>query len=208
MKKVYFVRHGEAAGNSGGFTQVATTPLTEKGHEQAATVAGRFSSLPIEVVCASHMDRAQDTAGYIARATGLTVETLEHFHEFTKPTSVQGSTHDSEIYKQYQAAENAHYTDPEWRFEDGENFTDILARVSAGITELEQRPESHIVVVTHGRLLRFITSYLLHKKQLTADIEQRTSTSMQAINTGITLFEYSNDAWRLHTWNDIAHFAE
>ena len=32
---MYFVRHGEAAGNSGGFTQVATTPLVSKGYQQA-----------------------------------------------------------------------------------------------------------------------------------------------------------------------------
>jgi len=207
-KKVYFVRHGEAAGNAGGFSQLATTPLTEVGHTQASQVAERFRTISVEVVCASYMDRAQDTARHIAQVKNVEVETLEYFHEWLKPTSVQGATHESAAYIEYQQLENIHYTDPDWRYEDGENFADIFARVQAGISELESRPEEHMVIVTHGQLLRFITSYLLHKKQLTADIEQRTATSMVAVNTGITTFCYEEGVWKLLTWNDIAHFAE
>jgi probable phosphoglycerate mutase len=207
-KRVYFVRHGEAAGNVGGFSQTATTPLTEIGVTQAATVAQRFSNLPIEAVLASRYDRAHKTAEPIASITGLSVVTTEYFHEWEKPTSVQGAAHTSDIYQAYMATEQTHYTDPTWRFEDGENFGDIHDRIAAGVASLEERPEQQIVVVTHGRVLRFLVSYLLHKKELTAAIEQQTATSMKAVNTGITVFEFNGTSWQLITFNDIAHFAE
>ncbi len=207
-KKIYFVRHGEAAGNVTGFTQVATTPLTETGHRQASIVAERFATIPLETVMASYMDRAQDTARYIAAKKKLEVETVEYFHEWIKPTSIHGLAHTSAEYQSYMAIEQQYYTNPTWRFEDGENYTDVLERISAGVAMLEARPEQHIVVVSHGRALRFLMSYLLHKKQLTAEIEQLTHTSMVMSNTGITLFEYDTKGWKLVTWNDTAHFAE
>ncbi len=207
-KKIYFVRHGEAAGNATGFTQKADTPLTEEGHRQAAKVAERFRHVPVEVVFASYMDRAQDTARYIADVKGKQVETIEYFHEWMKPTSVQGAAHTSDVYKNYLAEEDACYSDPEWRYEDGENFADILDRVSAGISYLESRPEEHIVVVSHGRLLRFLVSYLLHQKQLTAVTEAQTKYSLAASNTGITHYVCEGTTWKLISWNDIAHFAE
>ncbi len=208
IKRIYFVRHGEAEGNVGGFTQTPTTPLTEYGHSQAKKVAERFGGIPVEVVLASHMDRAQDTASYIATKKGLTVETTEFFHEVMRPSSLRGAAHDSSAYKDFLTAEAENYGDPAWRFEDGENFSDILARVTEGVSMLEQRSEQQMVVVSHGRLMRFLVSYLLHKKQLTPAIEYMTATSMRAHNTGVTLFECKGTEWTLITWNDTAHFAE
>lgn len=208
MKRIYFVRHGEAEGNVGKFSQLASTPLTETGRAQAQVVAKRFTHVPITAVLASHMDRAQDTAKVIASEKGLTVETTEFFHEWIKPTSILGLSHSSPGYLAYMAEENEQYTNPDWRYEDGENFSDVLARVTAGVGMLEGRAEDEIVLVSHGRLLRFLTSYLLHQKELTATIEQQTAASMRAINTGITVFEYRHGVWKLITWNDHAHFAE
>jgi broad specificity phosphatase PhoE len=208
VKKIYFVRHGEAEGNAGGFTQTPTTPLTEVGHAQALNVAKRFQHLPIEAVLASHMDRAQDTAKYIAAEKGLPVETTEFFHEVMRPTSIRGAAHDSAEYINFLAAEAENYANPDWRFEDGENFSDILTRVTSGVAMLEERDERHVVVVSHGRLLRFLVSYLLHQKQITPAVEWQTAYSMKASNTGVTLFECDGTHWKLVTWNDTAHFAE
>ncbi len=208
VKKIYFVRHGEAEGNLNGFSQTATTPLTETGHTQAMKVAARFTSLPIEAVLASHMDRAQDTARYIAEAKNLPLETTEFFHEVIRPTSIHGAAHGTEAYEAFHAAEALNYADPDWRFEDGENFSDILARVTDGVSMLEQRDEQAMVVVSHGHLLRFLVSYLLHQKQLTPAVAWQTAHSMKAHNTGITLFECDGITWKLVTWNDTAHFAE
>ncbi len=208
VKKVYFVRHGEAEGNVGGFTQTPTTPLTATGHEQAKRVAARFAHLNVEAVLASHMDRAQDTARYIAEVKDLPVETTEFFHEVMRPSSVRGAAHSSPAYQAFLEAEAANYTDPNWRFEDGENFSDILTRVASGVAMLEERDEKSIVVVSHGRLMRFLVSYLLHQKQLTPAVEWQTAYSMVATNTGVTLFECDSTNWKLITWNDSAHFAE
>lgn len=207
-KRLYIVRHGEAEGNAHGFTQTATTPLTKKGQQQAATVAERFRSLSVDIVYASHMDRAQQTASYIAEVKQTEVQTIEHFHEFIKPSSIHNAAHDSAEYIAYMQEERTRYTDPEWRFEDGETFADVLQRVMAGFSFLEASEEEHIVLVSHGRLIRFVTAYITHQKQLSAVAEEQMAETLWVMNTGITVLEYEDEKWKLITFNDLAHFAE
>ena len=207
-KRVYIVRHGETEGNAQGFSQTAATPLTAVGEKQAATVADRCATLPIEVVYASHMHRAQQTANHIAKQLNVDVIETEYFHEFVKPSSVQTLSHDDERYRAYAQTEQDFYTDPSWRFEDGETFADIKARVAAGFTFLETCPYTHIGLVSHGRLIRFLVAYILHNKMLAAEVEQQLAQCMTVTNTGITVLEYENDVWKLITFNDFAHFAE
>lgn len=208
MKRVYFIRHGETEGNIGGFSQTSATPLTERGQQQAVRVSDRFTSLKIDEVWASSYDRAQKTAQPIAEVCNCEVLTSPFFHETIKPSKLAGKPHDSDEYKEFTAMQKIHYTDPSWRMEDGENFEDVLTRVSDGIRSLEEAETENIVLVSHGRLLRFIVSYLIHQKNLTADIELTTSKSMVMTNTGITVFDFDGDTWKLLTWNDHAHFAE
>lgn len=208
MKRVYFVRHGETEGNIGGFSQDHATPLTTRGVSQAETVSTRFGALAVDTVLASKYDRAQATAQPIAVVCDCDVVTTEYFHEVENPSWVRNKPHDSEEYIRWKKELQANYTDPEWRCDDAENFQDLLDRVSAGITSLENSPQENIVVVTHGRLLRFIAAYLLHQRELSAAIELQTSHSMFMTNTGITVFDYDGDVWKMITWNDHAHFAE
>ncbi len=68
--KLYFVRHGESTANllrefsNGG----AKHPLTEKGVEQARTVARALSGLQIEQIYASPVLRAVQTAQILAES--------------------------------------------------------------------------------------------------------------------------------------------
>lgn len=207
-KRVYIVRHGEAEGNAQKFSQTATTPLTERGEQQAETVAERFRTLPIDIVYASHMHRAQQTANHIAKIKMTDVQTIEYFHEFMRPSVVHNQPHTSEAYMTYLNEEQSRYADPSWRYQDGETFSDVLERVAAGVTFLEESSHEHIVLVSHGRLIRFLVAYVLHGKQLTAVTEQQLAGAMAATNTGITVLEYEQNTWKLITFNDLAHFAE
>jgi broad specificity phosphatase PhoE len=62
MMRVYFVRHGERNGNRNTFYASREVPLSEHGKRQAALVAERFISIPVEVIYSSSYVRTRETA--------------------------------------------------------------------------------------------------------------------------------------------------
>ncbi|MCA9366127.1 histidine phosphatase family protein, partial [Candidatus Kaiserbacteria bacterium] len=146
-KRIYFVRHGEALGNATNISQDATTPLTDTGHAQAKVVAERVAGLGIDHVYTSNMVRAIETGSYIAKTLGLYPEASELFREWSTPESVRGKHHDSPEYEAWLEELTTGYDDPSWRFEDAENFADLLKRAEEGVELLESSQHQHILVV-------------------------------------------------------------
>jgi broad specificity phosphatase PhoE len=100
MKTIYFVRHGSTDGNETGAYQLHTIPLSEKGLAQAAFVAERFKTIPIDVIISSDMTRAAQTADCIAQAVGRMVVHSEWFHEILRPSTARGKLKaDPEVMK-------------------------------------------------------------------------------------------------------------
>lgn len=58
-KIVYFVRHGQSVDNAAPVFQSVNTPLSEKGQEQAKTLAKRLSELDFESLISSSLQRAK-----------------------------------------------------------------------------------------------------------------------------------------------------
>lgn len=208
MKKIYFVRHGEAEGNATGKAQDEHTPLTEQGHEQAKIVADRVASLKIDKIMSSDMDRAKKTAGYIADKLDLPVEVSELFREWMTPSSVRGKLFDSDEYKKWTQSLKDNYHNSDWRYEDAENFSDLSKRVSAAAALLEADTTDSILVVSHGKFLRLFLAYVLGQKSLQPEVQISFHTTVSVTNTGISVFTFDNDTWKLLTWNDQAHFAD
>lgn len=210
MKQIYFVRHGEAEGNLNKTAQTPKTPLTERGHAQAKTVAARVASLAPQTLLVSPFVRAQQTAAPIAHATSLPIETLESVQERKNPTSLWNKPHDSEEYQTFKNALLENIADPEWRWEDGESFNEIFIRCKATYDLLLDRSESCLVVVTHAAFLKFFAAYVLLKEDLTAELMGKLFVGLEyADNTSITQFTQTTDTTlSLTMYNDIAHFAE
>lgn len=209
MKRVYFVRHGEAEGNALRISQDVHTPLTERGHEQAKVVAERVAQLGIEKIYTSHMGRAIDTGMYIAEVVGIKSEQSEFFGEWLNPTSLRGKSLDSEEYKIWMDTMKEKISDPDWRYEDYENFSDITRRLEHAVELLENNNFDTILVVSHGKFLRLFLAYILNCKELTTQQYLNIVDSVTiGSNTGITLFEVEDKKWKLITWNDLAHFAD
>lgn len=208
MKKIYFVRHGEAEGNALRISQDIHTPLTEKGHEQAMVVARRVATLGVEKIYTSHMIRAIQTGQYIAEA--LTIESLqsELFGEWMTPESVRGKSFDSHEYRVWKDGLKENHTNREWRFEDAENFSDLEKRLHEAVALLEKDEASSILVVSHGKFLRMLLAFILLGKRLTPEIHLQVEGTARINNTGLTVFEVTDDQWSLVTWNDHAHFAD
>lgn len=70
-----FIRHGQTAWNVEHILpgQLPGIPLTEAGREQAERLAEALKILPITAIISSPLERASDTAGYLARARELPV---------------------------------------------------------------------------------------------------------------------------------------
>lgn len=70
--KLYFLRHGESAGNVARIPQGrADFPLSPKGREQAVAAARWFADQELDLVLSSPLQRASETAEIIAREAGL-----------------------------------------------------------------------------------------------------------------------------------------
>ena len=81
--KLIFIRHGESEANfEHRFTgQSNVFGLTERGHAQAQAAAVWLDGTPIDVIVASDLRRAFDTAKHLADRRGMTVITDEGFRE-------------------------------------------------------------------------------------------------------------------------------
>jgi broad specificity phosphatase PhoE len=65
MMRVYFVRHGERADNSDSIFASEEIPLTDTGRRQAALLAARFATIPIDVIYSSPYLRTKQTSEII-----------------------------------------------------------------------------------------------------------------------------------------------
>ncbi len=72
---------------------------------------------------------------------------------------------------------------------------------------LENLPEEHIAVVTHGAFLKVLIAYLIFKDSLTEEQAVQFMEGTGTSNTGITLCKFYPNVqrWRLITWNDQSH---
>src|SRR6202012_399994 len=113
MKRIYLVRHGESRANVRGTKNFegGESPLTEKGVEQARFIAERASKIPVELLVASDMKRAQDTAGAIVERIRKPIVTSRLFRERDDPSSLIGRIwEDPDVQATFKAWEKTLYS--------------------------------------------------------------------------------------------------
>jgi probable phosphoglycerate mutase len=151
---VLFVRHGQTP--TTGMLLPGRAPglhLSDKGEQQAATVAERIASLrtakrAISAVYASPLERTRETAAPIARALGLRVRRDQGLLE-------------ADFGDWTGAALKTLYKLPEWRtvqrnpsgfrFPKGESFTEMQARICGAVDKIRAaHPGETVVAVSHA----------------------------------------------------------
>lgn len=210
LKRIYFVRHGETEANKERLMQGHDQPLSEVGMVQADKVAQRAKNLDFEKVISSDMLRAKQTADAIVKLSEHTVETSTLFREKEIPSRFIGLSKENPEVKEYQEQQNARRADIDWRFEDAENFDDLLNRAKEAMDFLERTDAESLLVVTHGTFLKVLILTLLTREKIDASLWEKIGLKLHPTNTGITActFDEKHDRWVLLTWNDHAHFAE
>jgi broad specificity phosphatase PhoE len=213
MKTIYIVRHGEAEINPTAekkptHVKGGLADLTPRGFIQAEKVAERAAQLPIEVIIASTMVRAQQTGGVIAKRLGMPLESSDLFTERREPSLLIGLVWDDpETRRRFKEWERTFVEDG--KVDDGENFDEINKRAAQALKFLEGRKEEHLLVVTHGYFMRVLLGRVLFGDKSSRDLVMTLEHGLRTANTGLTILHHGEpDAkvpWRMTTWNDHAH---
>lgn len=212
-KVVYFVRHGQSEGNVSAVFQAPTSPLSEKGMEQAWRIAGRVSHLHFDALISSPFERAKKTAEVIAQVTGKQPELSSLFAERMKPKSVDGKPHEDQDAAAIWRKWNESLYVSGMKVEDGEGFDGLAARSQKALLFLEEHPAQSLVVVTHGYFLKTIVARVLLGDLFSPETFKNFQAVSSMENTGLTVLRYHDEfeeasRWRLWIYNDHAHLAE
>jgi probable phosphoglycerate mutase len=163
------------------------------------------SDLGVDVLYASTLPRARETAAYVERALGLTAIFDDEWQEL-RPGEADGMA-TSEWQTRYGGFR--------WGFEDpyrpfapgGESWATFLLRIGGALTRLVTRhPDQTVAVVCHGGVLE---ASFLHAFGLGPASTRLVR--FAPLNTSITHWRYhpaSGDTpsfWALITFNDAAH---
>ncbi|MEM7410534.1 MAG: histidine phosphatase family protein [Myxococcota bacterium] len=151
---ILLVRHGETDGNAKRVLQFPDTPLSERGHAQAARLAERLKGAPIGGLLASDYARAQQTAEAVRAVTGATLTLDPGLRE----------RHFGELRGRAYADLETDPFAPDYHPPGGESWEELHARVDAvweRVIAAASRTEGHLVVVTHGLVCHSLFSRVL-----------------------------------------------
>jgi broad specificity phosphatase PhoE len=210
-KTIYFVRHGESEDNTQPVIQSDASPLSEKGKKQTQVLAQRFEHLPVDKIFASPYERTRQTAEAVQKIIGKEIDFDDTFREIRhSPSSLHGKLLEDEAVKTVRDEIWSKRFDPEFRYADEENFSDRMLRGRSALEKLIVCPEQHILVISHGGIIRTIMAHMMFGNELTPQEYYRVLSFMHMGNTGITVCRYhiEESRWQLINWNDIAHLGE
>ena len=213
---MYFVRHGESVANlsdrNGDKRPDDADRLSELGWEQARGLGRRLEGEGLELIVASPMTRAQETAQGIAEVLGLPVETDEDLFEVRQSDAFYAASPD--------------YGDTGTLTLDADRAAGLRG-AGRGVVRRHRRPRA-----ARDGAARRARHRAAHRRgqppQLPALLPRRASSSATTLtpamvpglyqaghaNTGITIFEHVASrvfdgvdlpGWVLTTWNDRAH---
>lgn len=204
---VYFVRHGESEGNKNNRHQTAEEPLTPYGKAQARKVAKRLTKLDIDLIYASPMRRAQQTAKIIQKKIGKPIETWDSLHELMRPSKIQGLTADNPKSIRVTRLIAKNFYKKSWKYDDEENFKELNIRARDVLNHLVKYHKSQdVLCVSHGTFTKTIACKAIFGKKLTPEIFAEFRYSSFIANTGITHLEFTDKyGWTLMSWNDTTH---
>ena len=198
--RLVLVRHGITDWNrEGRFQGHLDPPLSDVGRRQAVLAGERIAADPRlrpDRILSSSLRRAAETAGAIAAATGVAVETDGRLIEIGQG-EWEGRTH-AEIAR----TDATRYE--LWRTTDGlppggETIESTLERLEAAVGDLGDDAGT-VAVVSHGGTIRVLARLLL-------ELSGTRAWAMDVDNASVSVVERSDGAWHLTRWNDTRHLA-
>jgi probable phosphoglycerate mutase len=202
------IRHGESVANTQPIIagMLADVGLTDRGRRQAALLEDRLRTddWAADVLYASTLPRAVQTAAYVSRGLGLPVAPDDEVQEL-RPGVADGLSI-AEWRRRYPGLDPGPTSRPYQRFSPGgESWAEFVVRAGAALLRIvERHPEESVVVVTHGGVIEASFHLAL---SLGASAPQA---GFAPANTSITHWRHDPDGptglpWSLITFNDARH---
>ena len=195
LEHLILMRHGETAWNRSQRLQGhRDIPLSDAGRNQAVDAAPSVVALRPEVVVASDLGRARETADVVAAVVDLPVAVDPRLRE-TSMGKWEGLTRD-EVVAEWEPEWNA------WRTTSahasppgGESRWQVAQRAAAVVDELDDDRASRALLVSHGGTIVGLTGRLL------ALPEDSWGTLIGIGNCHWVVLHRYAGAWRLHSYN-------
>ena len=205
--KVYFVRHGESVGNADGLHQTIDTPLSKTGISQALRIAERLRKFKIDIIFASPVVRARQTAEIIARSLKVPIEARDELIEVKNPSEIGGKPVNDPEVSRIKKLIRENYTKGNWKYSDEENYEEINSRSQKFLDHLiKYHSGRDIVCVSHATYTKFLIAKMLFGKSLTPEISHIFYHHFLMQNTGLTICEHDKEnGWLVRHLNDISH---
>ncbi|MCX6758878.1 MAG: histidine phosphatase family protein [Candidatus Nealsonbacteria bacterium] len=203
---IYFVRHGQTKLNGMKMTQDRHEPLSDTGLKQARIVAQRVKTLPVEIIHASPMKRAAQTAGIIQEATGLEIVWCDLFEESHRPSVMIGKRNEDPFVAQVCEECNRHQNDINWHYSDEENFLEFKARAKKALEYLESLPQKNILVVSHGNFIKMLVLTMTLNDKVTPAIMYPFAKNFRLKNTALIHCQKNGQKWSIESFNDHRFF--
>lgn len=159
---VLLVRHGQTESNINGFYMGwSDEDLNKTGVEQVRRLSARLSSLPIDSVYASPLQRVKNSASILAEPHGLAIKALEGLIE-VKVGKWQG-LHRDEIKRGWPELWHQWQTDPtDCVLPGGESFKQVVQRVIPAFEEIVgSNAGKQLLVVTHEIVVKILAIHVL-----------------------------------------------
>jgi probable phosphoglycerate mutase len=173
-RSFYFVRHGETTWNKEGRIQGHTDiPLNDTGRQQAEQAVSVLARAPIDVIVASSLSRAYETAAIINAGLQKPLVVEEGLKErnygafeglnITDMDALKAAM----VEKGLQAEENGYPCPPE-----GEPYADFRVRSMAAFKrQLEAHEGKNILFVAHGGVYRVLRRCLFTELDHSANVQ-------------------------------------
>ena len=204
---VYFIRHGQSAGNINNTHQGEAVQLSGEGKKESKLLAMRLKNKQIDIIYASPYQRAKQTAEIIAKEFKLPVKYWDSLKERRRPSEVEGLSYDhpkaSEIYE----ITRKNQIKADWKYSDDESFNDLLKRAKKIENHLlKHHRDQNVLCVSHIGILIMIVLQIILQDKLSPEVFWQFYYHSRKDNTGITHLEFTDKyGWKLLTWNDTTH---
>lgn len=157
MSKIFLVRHGQDTDNAAGILNGRRdTDLTELGREQAKKVAEKLRDNNVQIVYASPLKRAYETARIIATELGIDGVTADE-HLIEREFGILTGKPVSDIPKYTDKILPTDRVNYFLEADGAEDFPTLLKRGKKILEEIKQRhPNENVLIVTHGDIGKMI----------------------------------------------------
>jgi len=198
-RDIFVLRHGETENNRLAIVQGSGIDgsLNETGQKQAKAFFEAYRNHSFNLIVTSSLQRTHQTVKAFIDL-GIPWIQLPQINEMNWGIH-EGKSYVVWMEKAYQEAiadwKKGKY---DTRLEQGESAADLEARISWFVDWLHTRPESIILICSHGRAMRCMMTRFLHLPL--SEMEQFTHK-----NTGLTHFNGEPGNYSVRLMNDTSH---